>query len=68
MRKLSLILIVTFFSILPGCQTAQIKTSNSDMPSNAYLDGGESKTGVILCHGRGQYPTWKGHGGSAGRA
>ena len=29
------------------------------MPSNAYLDGGESKIGVILCHGRGQYPTWR---------
>jgi dienelactone hydrolase len=24
-----------------------------------YLDGGTSKVGVILCHGRGQHPTWK---------
>ena len=26
---------------------------------SAYLDGGTSKIGVILCHGRGQHPTWK---------
>jgi pimeloyl-ACP methyl ester carboxylesterase len=26
---------------------------------SAYLDGGKSTYAVILCHGRGQYPTWK---------
>ena len=26
---------------------------------SAYLDGGTSKVGIILCHGRGQHPTWK---------
>jgi pimeloyl-ACP methyl ester carboxylesterase len=26
---------------------------------SAYLDGGSSKVGLILCHGRGKYPTWK---------
>jgi len=26
---------------------------------SAYLDGGGSKVAVILCHGRGQHPTWK---------
>jgi dienelactone hydrolase len=32
----------------------------ADQPSgSAYLDGGASKVGVILCHGRGQHPTWK---------
>jgi len=32
----------------------------ADAPScSAYLDGGVSKVGVILCHGRGQHPTWK---------
>ena len=32
----------------------------ADQPSNsAYLDGETSKVGVILCHGRGQHPTWK---------
>lgn len=32
----------------------------ADVPSGAaYLDGGGSKYGLILCHGRGKYPTWK---------
>lgn len=32
----------------------------ADKPSgSAYLDGGASKVGVILCHGQGQHPTWK---------
>ncbi|OOG25409.1 hypothetical protein B1C78_06755 [Thioalkalivibrio denitrificans] len=26
---------------------------------SAYLDGGDSKVGVILLHGRGHHPTWK---------
>ena len=26
---------------------------------SAYLDGGASRVGVILCHGRGKHPTWK---------
>ncbi len=26
---------------------------------SAFLDGGSSKTAVILCHGRGQHPKWK---------
>ena len=25
---------------------------------SAYLDGGDAKVGVVLCHGRGQHPTW----------
>ena len=28
-------------------------------PGSAYLDGGSSKIGVILCHGRGKHATWK---------
>ena len=28
------------------------------VPDNAYLDGGISDKAVILCHGRGQHPTW----------
>ena len=32
----------------------------SGKPSgSAYLDGGDSTVGIILCHGRGQHPTWK---------
>jgi pimeloyl-ACP methyl ester carboxylesterase len=26
---------------------------------SAYLDGGESRIGLILCHGRGAHPKWK---------
>lgn len=58
-RKLSSILVFTLISILLGCQSTQVKSKSPDMPSNAYLDGGESKVGVILCHGRGKYPTWR---------
>ncbi|TNF91726.1 MAG: hypothetical protein EP297_15215 [Gammaproteobacteria bacterium] len=33
---------------------------NADKPSDsAYLDGGDSKKALILCHGRGKHPTWK---------
>jgi pimeloyl-ACP methyl ester carboxylesterase len=28
-------------------------------PGSAYLDGNGSSHGLILCHGRGKYPTWK---------
>lgn len=28
------------------------------VPDNAYLKGGKSDKAVILCHGRGQHPTW----------
>lgn len=32
----------------------------ADTPAgSAYLDGGGSKTALILAHGRGKYPTWK---------
>lgn len=34
------------------------KAKYPGLPKNAYLDGGESKVGVILAHGRGRYPTW----------
>ena len=41
-----------------ACAGNSIKTNNPNMPHNAYLDGGSSKVGVILCHGRGHGPTW----------
>jgi pimeloyl-ACP methyl ester carboxylesterase len=28
-------------------------------PGSAYLDGGDSKYALILCHGRGKHATWK---------
>jgi len=53
MRRListGLVIFVTMFS-LPVF---------ADAPTDsAYLDGGTSKIGLILCHGRGAYPTWK---------
>lgn len=40
-----------------GCGIA---TAAADAPvGSAYLDGGASRVGVILCHGRGKYPTAK---------
>ncbi|WP_455202074.1 alpha/beta hydrolase [Kaarinaea lacus] len=44
--------------LLSACQTNSAKSNHVDLPSNAYLDGGESSVGIILCHGRGKYPTW----------
>jgi dienelactone hydrolase len=48
---ISWILTIALFAFTPAF---------ADKPSgSAYLDGGESKVAVILCHGRGQHPTWK---------
>lgn len=44
--------------LLGACQSSSVKTDDPDMPSSAYLDGKDSTVGVVLCHGRGQYPTW----------
>jgi pimeloyl-ACP methyl ester carboxylesterase len=44
--------------LLCACQTNSVKTDDPDMPQNAYLDGKTSRVGVVLCHGRGKYPTW----------
>lgn len=46
-------LMLMIFTLLPGIVSA-------DLPADAaYLDGGDNKTGLILCHGRGKNPTWK---------
>jgi len=56
-------LLLTFTSmLLISCQSQPIKSENSASSNEiyyAYLNGGESKTAVILCHGKGKYPTWK---------
>ena len=54
------IIIALMFSLLllSACQTNSAKNDLPDFPDNAYLDGGESSVGIILCHGRGKYPTW----------
>jgi pimeloyl-ACP methyl ester carboxylesterase len=48
-----LVLVVCFFSLLniAVCQAEQLAKP-------VYLDGGNSKYGLILCHGRGKYPTF----------
>jgi predicted alpha/beta-hydrolase family hydrolase len=54
-------LMTSFFIVLMllvACQTNSAKSDLPDFPSNAFLDGGRSKVGVILCHGRAKYPTW----------
>ena len=58
MGNLKKVVIGFFVLVLTACQSSSIKTSDQDMPSNAYLDGKNSKVGVVLCHGRGKYPTW----------
>lgn len=50
------VFVIAFF--LTACQTDSVKTDIPNMPSNAYLDGKNSTVGVVLCHGRGKYPTW----------
>ncbi len=35
------------------------KVLSSPPSGSAYLDGGDSKVAVILCHGRAQHPRWK---------
>ena len=46
------------FVFVIACLTGSLAVAGP--PANsAYLDGGTSKVGVILCHGRGQHPKWK---------
>jgi len=59
MRNIRTVFMFTCISFFLSWQSLQIKTDNPNMPSNAYLDGGQSTVGVILCHGRGEYPTWR---------
>ncbi len=52
-------IVYLFLLALIGCvATNQAKHKDYDLPYNAYLDGKNSKTAVILCHGRGHHPTW----------
>ena len=37
-----------------------LSSAKADKPADyVYLDGGGSKTALILCHGKGKHPTWK---------
>jgi len=52
------LLLLATAMLLVACKAGSVKTDDPDMPANAYLDGKDSNVGVILCHGRGHYPTW----------
>lgn len=53
MKKVLGVLISMFFLSTGG------KAIASPPSGSAYLDGGVSNVGVILCHGRAQHPRWK---------
>ena len=59
-KRLCFILAILSVIVLPSClpQSQSANTSDPHMPYNAYLDGGDSTVGVILCHGRGRHPTY----------
>lgn len=46
------------FVMVIACLTCSLAVAGPPSGS-AYLDGGTSKIGVILCHGRGHHPKWK---------
>ena len=51
----------SFFSLIIlslSMTTYADELEGKGVPDNAYLNGGKSETAVILCHGRGQHPTW----------
>lgn len=58
MKNIWHMIVMGLVVFLTGCQSSAVKTTDPDMPSNAFLDGNESTVGVVLCHGRGKYPTW----------
>lgn len=58
MRMNKLFIILAFVLALLACQSNQVKTDDPNMPDHAFLDGKDSKVGIVLCHGRGKYPTW----------
>lgn len=47
------------FALSLSCLLLFCQLAFAGQPSgSAYLDGSNSKIGVLLCHGRGHYPTW----------
>ncbi|MCR4303822.1 MAG: alpha/beta hydrolase family protein [Gallionella sp.] len=48
---------LTKFVLVIACLTGSLAVAGPPSGS-AYLDGGTSKVGVILCHGRGHHPKW----------
>lgn len=58
MRFTAYFMLMVTMITLGACKAGSVKTDDPDMPANAYLEGKNSNVGVILCHGRGHYPTW----------
>jgi len=54
LKKVTVSLILFCFTITLFAD----ELTGNGVPDNAYLDGGKSDKAVILCHGRGQHPTW----------
>lgn len=50
--------LVTFLFLFFTTIACADELKGDGVPDNAYLDGGKSDIAVILCHGRGQHPTW----------
>ena len=47
---------LAFIIIFITCQSTAISASELDFASDAYLDGKDSRVGIVLCHGRGKHP------------
>lgn len=58
MSKIKYVFVLLVAMFLSACQANSVKSSDPNMPSNAYLDAEGSTVGVVLCHGRDKYPTW----------
>ena len=58
MNSVKYVILLLLTMLLGACQTNSVKSNDPYLPSNAYLDGKNSPVGVVLCHGRGKYPTW----------
>ncbi|VAW96477.1 hypothetical protein MNBD_GAMMA23-1782 [hydrothermal vent metagenome] len=48
---------ISLFGFFLVISTSIVKAEQPD--DSAYIDGGASKVGLILAHGRGKHPTWK---------
>lgn len=58
MRTLKSLVLLLLSLLLAACQASQVKSDDPRMPDHAFLDGKDAKVGIVLCHGRGKYPTW----------
>lgn len=55
LASLPIVAVLAIFGVVDGALA-----DDGQVPSDAaYLDGGDSRVGVILLHGRGKHPRWK---------